>query len=85
MEIIDVADKENVLRFVVDSNEDTLFSLLRSYLESNSQVDIVGVYREHHLINKTEFFLKVKKGSAKELFVKELEKIKKDLQSKKIK
>jgi hypothetical protein len=52
-------------------------------LEANSEVDIVGVYKEHHLVDETEFFLKVKKGKALDVFKKELVKIKKDLESKK--
>ena len=85
MEIIEkVADKQ-VLRVVVDSNEESLFSLLKTYLEESSDVDLVGVYKEHHLIDKTEFYLKTKKGSALDLFKKSLATIKKDLEKKKLK
>lgn len=85
MEIIDKTDDGNVLSFVVDSNEESLFHLLKAYLESNSDVDLVGVYKEHHLIDKTEFFLKTKKGSASALLKKALKDIKKDLMEKKLK
>ena len=85
MEIIDIAEDGNKLRFVVGSNEESLFSLLKVYLEKESDVELVGVYREHHLINKTEFLMKVKKGNAKDVLKKSLSSVKKDLQSKKVK
>ena len=58
MEIIEKVEEGNVLRILVNSNEESLFSLLKVYLENESDVDIVGVYKEHHLIDKTEFLLK---------------------------
>ncbi len=85
MKVIEKEEKENYLRFTVDSNEESLFSLLKVSLEQDPAVDIVGLYKEHHLIDKTEFFLKVKKGSASELLKKTLKKVKKDLQAKKLK
>lgn len=85
MEILDINDKEDTLRFRVNSNEETLFLLLKTYLEAEATTDIVGVYKEHYLIDKTEFFFKVKKGNAKDIFLKSLKKIKKDLESKKVK
>ena len=85
MEILDISDKGDVLRFMTKSNEETLFLLIKTYLESDSSVDVVGVYKEHYLIDKTEFFVKVKKGNAKDVFLKALTKIKKDLELKKVK
>lgn len=85
MEILDKVEDGNVLQLVVNSNEESLFSLLKAYLEKNSDVDVVGLYKEHHLIDKTEFFLKTKKGNAKDLFSKVLKEVKKDLESKKVK
>jgi DNA-directed RNA polymerase subunit L len=85
MKILEKVEEKDTLRVLVDSNEESLFFLLKTYLEANSDVDIVGVYKEHHLVDKTEFFLKVKKGSALDLFKKELTKVKKDLESKKVK
>lgn len=85
MEIIEKVEEGNVLRILVNSNEESLFSLLKTYLENESDVDIVGVYKEHHLINKTEFLLKTKKGKPLEVFKKALTSVKKDLASKKIK
>lgn len=85
MEIIEKFEEGNVLRILVDSNEESLFSLLKTYLENESDVDIVGVYKEHHLIDKTEFLLKTKKGKPLEVFKKALASVKKDLASKKIK
>lgn len=85
MEIIEKFEEGNVLRILVDSNEESLFSLLKTYLENESDVDIVGVYKEHHLIDKTEFLLKTKKGKPLEVFKKALISVKKDLASKKIK
>lgn len=85
MKVIEKADESNVLRVVVDSNEESLFSLLKVYLEQEADVDLVGVYKEHHLIDKTEFVLKTKKGKALEVFKKALAKAKKDLATKKLK
>lgn len=85
MEIIEVSDKNQVLKLIVDSNEESLFTLLKVYFESMKGVDLVGVSREHHLVDKTEFYLKVDKGSALEFFKKALSEVKKDLSSKKVK
>lgn len=86
MEIIEKVEEGNVLRIVVDSNDESLFSLLKSYLQENSDVEIVGVYREHHLIDKTEFVLKTKgKKSPLKVFKTALKDIKSDLTSKKLK
>lgn len=85
MEILEKVQEDNVLRVVVDSNEESLFSMLKIYLQENSDVDVVGLYREHYLVDKTEFFLKVKKGDPLTLFKKVLKEVKKDLESKKLK
>ncbi len=85
MNIIEKVDDKNVLRIIVDSNEESLFSLLKVYLEAQSNVELVGSYREHHLVDKVEFFLKVSKGNAVDVFKKALKSVKKDLESKKVK
>ena len=85
MEIIELNDEEQVLKLVVSSNEESLFYLLKTYLDSMKDVDLVGVAKDHHLLDKTEFYLKVKKGSAKKLFKKALSDIKKDMLKKKVK
>jgi len=85
MEILNVSEKGDTLRFMTKSNEETLFLLIKTYLESDSSVDVVGVYKEHYLVDKTEFFVKVKKGDAKSVFLKALADIKKDLELKKVK
>lgn len=85
MKILEKTQKEETLRILVDSNEESLFFLLKTYLEQDSNVDIVGVYKEHHLIDKTEFFLKIKKGDALKVFKKALTEIKKDLNTKRLK
>lgn len=85
MEIIEKADEKEVLRIVVDTNEQSLFSLLQTYLNELEDVELAGIYREHHLVEKTEFFLKVKKGSALSVFKKALKDVKKDLENKKLK
>lgn len=85
MKIIEKEAEKETLRILVDSNEESTFFLLKTYLEQESDVDIVGVYKEHYLVNKTEFFLKVKKGNALDIFKKSLDKIKKDLETKKLK
>ena len=85
MEIIELNDEEQVLKLVVSSNEESLFYLLKTYLDSIKDVDLVGVAKDHHLLDKTEFYLKVKKGSAIKLFKKALLDIKKDMLKKKVK
>jgi DNA-directed RNA polymerase subunit L len=85
LKILEKVEEKDTLRVLVDSNEESLFFLLKAYLEAESDVDIVGVYKEHYLINKTEILIKVKKGNALEVFNKSLAKAKKDLLSKKVK
>lgn len=85
MEIIEKVEDKQTLRIIVDSNEESLFSLLKAYLEKDSDVDMVGYYKEHHLIDKTEFFMKVKKGNPVDVLKKGLKVVKKDLESKKVK
>ena len=85
MKVIEKVDDKNTLRIMIDSNEESLFSLLKAYLETKADVELVGVYKEHHLIDKTEFFLKTKKGKALDVFKKSLKEVKKDLTSKKVK
>lgn len=85
MEVIEKTEDKDVLKIVVGSNEESLFSLLKTYLESDPSVDIVGQYREHHLIDKSEFFMKVKKGKPMDVFKKALKDVKKDLEKRKVK
>lgn len=85
MEIIEKVEDKQDLRITVDSNEESLFSLLKAYMSSMAEVEVVGVVKSHHLVDKTEFFLKVKKGSALDVFKKALKDVKKDLASKKLK
>ncbi len=85
MEILENKVEEKVLKVVVNSNEESLFSLLKVYLEKNSDVDLVGVYNPHHLIDKTEFYLRTKKGNPLELFKKVLAQVKKELEGMKVK
>ena len=85
MEIIELSEDKQVLKIVVDSNEESLFFLIKAYLEELKDVDLVGVHKEHHLIDKTEFLMKTVKGSPKAVFEKALKDVKKDLASKKVK
>lgn len=85
MEIIEKTVEGTELKIAVDSNEESLFSLLKVYLEAMAEVEVVGYYKGHHLIDKTEFFLKTKKTDAEKVFKKALKDVKKDLASKKIK
>ncbi len=84
MQILEQDVEKETLRILVDSNEETLFSLLKVYLSNQSDVDIAGFTKDHHLVDKTEFFLKVKKGNPIDVFKKGLEVAKKDLESKKL-
>ncbi len=85
MKILEKEETKDTLRILVDSNEESLFFMLKTYLEAQNDVEIVGVYKEHYLVDKTEFFLKVKKGSPLAVFKKALATIKKDLNTKKVK
>lgn len=85
MKVLDKIEEKDSLRVVVDSNEEAFFYLLKAYLEKNPSVDIVGVYKEHYLVDKTEFFLKVKKGNPLDVFNKALDDIKKELSKLKVK
>lgn len=85
MKILEKVEEKDVVRALVDSNEESLFFLLKAYLEADSNVDIVGVYKEHYLIDKTEILVKVKKGNPVEVLKSILVKAKKDLLSKKVK
>ncbi len=43
-------------------------------------VDIVGLVKDHYLVDATEFYIKVKKGSAMDVFKKGLKSAKKELE-----
>ena len=85
MKILDCQSKNNILRVMVDTNEENLFYLLKTYLNEDKSVEVCGVFKEHHLIEKTEFLLKIKSGDAKVFFKKKLSVIKKELNKLKIK
>ncbi len=85
MEIIEQTIEGTDLKIAVDSNEESLFSLLKAYMEPMADVEVVGHFKGHHLVDKTEFYLKVKKGDALKVFKKALATVKKDLASKKVK
>lgn len=85
MEILEKEVEGNTLKVVVESNEETLFSLMKVYLEESSDVDIVGFNKPHYLVDKTEFFLKTKKGNPVDVLKKALKEAQKDLTSKKVK
>ena len=85
MEILEKVDKDGILKIEVGSNEETLFSLLKVYLEKTPEVDIVGVFKNHHLVDKTQLHIKVKKGSGLDVLKKTIKAAIKDLESKKIK
>ncbi len=84
MQILEQEINEKSLRILVDSDEESLFSLLKVYLLDMADVDIAGYTKEHHLVDKSEFFLKVTKGNPLDVFKKGLALAKKDLESKKL-
>lgn len=84
MKILENIKEDKSLRIVVSSNEETVFFLLKVYLEKDSDVEAVGVYREHYLVDKTEFFLKTKKTDPLDVLKKYFKIVKKDLLSKKV-
>ena len=85
MRITQKVEDKSSLRIVVDSDEESLFYLLKQYLSENPDIDIAGVYKEHHLVDETELFIKVKKGKPVDVFKKALKEIKADLDKKKVK
>jgi DNA-directed RNA polymerase subunit L len=85
MEVIEKSIDDNVLKLVVDSNEESLFSLLKVYCEKDPEVELVGLHKGHYLIDETEFFLKTKSKNPLEVFKKNLDLAKKDLEKKKVK
>lgn len=85
MEVKTLGSEKNELKLKVSSNEESLFMLLKGFLEDNKDVDIVGVSKDHYLIDETEFYLRVNKGDAKEVFTKTLADVKKQLEGLKIK
>ncbi|MFP4402247.1 MAG: RpoL/Rpb11 RNA polymerase subunit family protein [Candidatus Nanoarchaeia archaeon] len=80
MKIESINAQDSELRIKFNSNEESILMLLKSYLEDTSGVDIVGVNRDHHLLDETEFFLRVDSGSAKDTFSKALKAVKKELE-----
>jgi len=85
MEIIENTENKNTLKIVVSSNEESLFFLVKVYLEQMDEVDVVGVIKSHYLVDKTEFHIKTFSGSPLKVLKKALELAKKDLVSKKLK
>lgn len=85
MEIKEISEDGNILKVVASTNEESLFMLLKAYLEQNKDVDVVGIYKGHHLIDETELHLKTKKGSASKVFKEALKVSKKDLNSRRLK
>lgn len=84
MKIESVNPQDSELKIVFKSNEESILMLLKSYLEDTAGVDIVGVNKDHHLLDETEFFLRVDSGSAKDTFSKVLKTVKKELEGMKV-
>lgn len=84
MEIIEKLVEGNTCKLVFNSNEESLLYLLKAYMEKLDSVDIVGVAKDHHLVDKTELFVKVVKGDPVKTVKSALADIKKDLESKRI-
>lgn len=85
MEISIINDNKNELKLKVPTNEESLFMLLKSHLEEVDEVDIVGITKEHHLIDDTEFYLRTYKEDAKKVFKEALTNIKKELEAMRLK
>lgn len=84
MEIIEKLIEKNTCKIVFDSNEESLLYLLKAYLEKLDSIDFVGVSKDHHLVDKTEFFIKTFKEDPVVVLKKALKEIQKDLGEKKI-
>ena len=85
MKIESINSEKNELTIKVASNEESLFMLLKGYLEENKDVDIVGVTKDHYLVDETEFYMRTQKGDAKAVFKKALADVKKELKAMKAK
>jgi len=84
MEILEQSEKDGILKIKVSSNEETLFFVLKAHLQEIPEVDIVGLVKDHYLVDVTEFYIKVKKGSAMDVFKKGLKSAKKELEGLKL-
>lgn len=84
MEVIETLIEDNTCKIVFDSNEESLLYLIKAYLEKLDSIDLVGIVKDHHLVDKTEFFVKVVKGDPLKIVKSALADIKKDLESKKL-
>ena len=85
MDIEKVENKKDVVKITTKDDTQSVFSLIKTFLQENKEVVSSGVFKKHHLIDETSFFLKSKKDNGLEVLKKELKKIKKDLNSLKIK
>ena len=85
MNIEKITDNKNTLKIDTKDDTQTIFSLLKTFLNENGDVEVSGVFKNHHLQDNTSFFLKTKKANALDVLKKELKKIKKDLNSLKLK
>jgi len=85
MKIIEKVEDKNTLKLVVSSNEESLFFLIKVYLEKMSEVDVVGVYKPHYLVDSTELYIKTKKEKPIKVFEKALKEAKAELAKKKLK
>ena len=85
MKGIKISVNKNVLEVSTTSNEENVFYLIRTFLSKNKDVEVCGVYKEHHLIDDTKFLVKTKAKDPKKFFKDELLKIKKEIEKLKIK
>ena len=84
MKIVEGGKDGMLLRMSFDSGEESLLYLLKSYLEKHKDCDIVGIYKEHYLIEKSEMVLRTKTLPACDVFLEIMSAAKGDLKDMKI-
>ncbi|MCA9486777.1 hypothetical protein H6501_00605 [Candidatus Woesearchaeota archaeon] len=84
MEIVEKKDDTTSVSLVLGSDELSLFLVVKHYLEQIPEVDIVGIARDHHLLDRSELHIKVSKGKALDALKKALKEATKDLKSRKL-
>ena len=56
MNIEKITDNKNTLKIDTKDDTQTIFSLLKTFLNENKDVEVSGVFKNHHLQDNTSFF-----------------------------
>ncbi|MEA2053808.1 MAG: RpoL/Rpb11 RNA polymerase subunit family protein [Candidatus Thermoplasmatota archaeon] len=79
MEVVITKDKKKEFEFEI-IGDSTILNLLKKKLLENKDVDYAGWSIEHPLLSNPKFYVRVKKGEAKEIVKKVISDIKKDIE-----